>query len=149
MIEAGAGLVVGTVTADGVPRADRAWSATVVDPTERRVRFVMSADDPVSVGNLFPTASICLTGADVRTLRSVQLKGRVESIDPPSEDDLAITRVHTDAFLDAIHRTDGDELDVIRRFVSSDVVVVEMVVEEMFDQSPGPTAGDPLPDTHD
>ena len=49
ILETGAGLVVGTVSADGEPRADRAWAASVVDADSRRLRFVMSADDPAVV----------------------------------------------------------------------------------------------------
>ena len=71
ILETGAGLVVGTVSADGWPRADRAWAASVIDVDGRRLRLVMSADDPAVVDNL-QSGTVSLTGAEVSTYQSVQ-----------------------------------------------------------------------------
>lgn len=144
MIEAGAGLVVGTAGADGEPRATRAWAATVVDPDARRLRVVVSADDPVSVANLRPGAAVALNGADVRTFRSVQLKGRVVTVEPPTPDDFDAARVQSDRFLQMVHETDGNPLESLQRILPVEVVVVEIGIEEMYDQTPGPEAGGPL-----
>ena len=43
------------------------WAATVIDPEQRRIRFVMSADDPDVVEHL-ETGSIALTGAVIVSL---------------------------------------------------------------------------------
>ena len=75
IMETGAGLIVGTVSADGWPRADRAWAVSLVDAETRRVRFVMSADDAAVVDNL-QSGRVSLTGAEVSTYQSIQLKGR-------------------------------------------------------------------------
>jgi hypothetical protein len=144
MIDDGAGLVVGTVGHDGEPRATRAWSATIVDPDERRIRIVVGADDPVTVDNLGVGATMALNGADVRTFRSVQLKGRIVAVEAATADDLDIARVQSDRFLQAVHETDGNPLEQLRRILPVDVVAVEMTVDEMYDQTPGPEAGGPL-----
>lgn len=144
MIDAGAGLVVGTAGADGEPRATRAWAVTVVDDGTRRVRVVVSADDPVSVANLRTGAVVALNGADVRTFRSVQLKGRVMAVESPSADDLGTTRAQSDRFLQVVHETDGNPLELLRRILPVEVVVVELEIDEMYDQTPGPDAGGPL-----
>lgn len=144
MIGDGAGLVVGTVGDDGEPRATRAWSVTVVDPDERRVRVVVGADDEVTVANLRVGATLALNGADVRTLRSVQLKGRIVAIDTAGSNDLDSVRDQSARFLQAVHDTDGNPLEQLRRILPIEVVVVEMVVGEMYDQTPGPDAGEPL-----
>lgn len=140
MIDSGAGLVVGTVSDDGEPRADRGWAATVIDEHGRRVRFVMSADHPAVVRNL-ETGSVSLTGADVVTYQSIQLKGRPVVVEPPTADDIEMALVQTATFFDAVHRTDGNPREALWRMLPLQMVAVEMIVEETFDQTPGPAAG--------
>jgi hypothetical protein len=140
MVERGAGLVVGTVSSDGEPRADRAWAVSVVDAATCRIRFVMSADDPVVVEHL-ESGTVSLTGADVTTYRSVQLKGRPVVVEAPTVDDLALAAHQSGVFFEAVHRTDGNPVELLRRILPREMVAVEMVVDESFDQTPGPTAG--------
>ncbi|HSM65391.1 MAG TPA: hypothetical protein VK860_03705 [Ilumatobacteraceae bacterium] len=143
MLEAGAGLVVGTVSPDGVPRADRAWAASVVDAGARRIRFVMSADDAAVVENL-ESGMVSLTGADVRTYQSVQLKGRPVVVEAPTPADVELARLQSETFFEAVHLTDGNPLEGLRRMLPHQMVAVEMIVEETFDQTPGPAAGSAL-----
>ena len=140
MIDSGAGIVVGTVSEDGEPRADRGWAAAVVDEQSRRVRFVMSADDPAVVRNL-ETGLVSLTAAEVVTYQSIQLKGRPVVVEAPTADDIEMARAHTAAFFDAVHRTDGNPVEALWRMLPLQMVAVEMIVEETFDQTPGPSAG--------
>lgn len=140
MLETGAGLVVGTVSADGEPRADRAWAAMVVDADSGRVRFVMSADDQAVIDNL-QSATVSLTGAEVTTYQSVQLKGRPLVVEAPTAADVELARLQSETFFEAVHRTDGNPLESLRRMLPQRMVVVEMIVEESFDQTPGPSAG--------
>ena len=140
MIDSGAGLVVGTVSDDGEPRADRGWAVAVIDAQGRRVRFVMSADDPAVVRNL-ETGLVSLTGAEVVTYQSIQLKGRPVVVEPPTAGDIEMARVQTATFFDAVHRTDGNPIEALWRMLPLQMVAVEMVVEETFDQTPGPSAG--------
>src|SRR5687767_3900713 len=107
MVEPGTSLIVGTAGPDGEPRATRAWAATVVDADQRRVRIVMSGDDPVVVERL-PGGLVAVTGAHVRTLESHQMKGRVQIVEPPTDDDLATMAEHSLAFMEAVHETDGN-----------------------------------------
>jgi hypothetical protein len=139
-IEVGAGLVVGTVSPDGEPRATRAWAASVSDEEAQRLRVIVDADDPVSVANL-AGGSIAVTAAEVRTFRSVQLKGRVVAVEAATDEDLARMELHSLAFLGAVEEVDGNPLEHLRRILPLEVLAVEMVVEEQFDQSPGPRAG--------
>ena len=140
LVEAGCSLVVGTVGADGAPRATRAWAATVLDEAAGRLRVVVTADDAVALANL-GTGQIAVTGADVRTLRAVQLKGHVVVVEPATPGDLATLDEHTGRFFQAVHETDGNPVELLRRLLPHEVVAVELVVEEVYDQSPGPGAG--------
>lgn len=144
MLDAGAGLVVGTVASDGTPRADRAWAAWVVDADTCRIRFVMSADDPEVAANL-ESGAVSLTGADVRTYQSVQLKGRPVVVEAPNPADVELARLQSEAFFEAVHLTDGNPIEALRRMLPRQMLAVEMLVEETFDQTPGPSAGSALP----
>jgi len=143
ILETGAGLVVGTVSADGEPRADRAWAASVVDAESRRLRFVMSADDPAVFENL-QSGSVSLTGAEAITYQSVQLKGRPVVVETPTAADVELARLQSETFFEAVHRSDGNPVESLRRMLPHRMVAVEMVVDETFDQTPGPSAGTAL-----
>jgi hypothetical protein len=139
LIGPGTSLVVGTVDAGGAPRATRAWAASPVG--HDRVRVLVSADDPVVVDSLQHGGAIAVTGADVRSLRAVQLKGTLDLVEPPTAHDLAALEAHVELFFDEVHATDGNPIELLRRLLPHRVVAVELVVDEVFDQSPGPAAG--------
>ena len=144
-LELGSALIVATAAPDGEPRAARASSWSVVDPAARRVRLAVSADDPVMVATLHQHAErdvhLAVTGADVATLRSLQLKGRVVAVDDPDPADLDLSLRHQDLFVAKIEATDGHPRDVVWRFLPASLIMVEMLVEEAYDQTPGPEAG--------
>jgi hypothetical protein len=144
MVERGYSLIVGTVDDDGAPRATRAWGIKVVDEASLVVRFTMSADDPVAVGNL-DGRLVAVTGADVRTLRAVQLKGRVRRVGEPDDDDLLRMSAHSERFFAAVEDIDGTPERLLKRILPRAVVAVDFVAEELFDQSPGPGAGAAVP----
>ena len=143
ILQTGAGLVVGTVSAEGVPRAELAWAATVVDAEGRRIRFVMSADDPAVIDNL-QSGRVSLNAADVSTYQSVQLKGRPVVVEAPTASDVELARLQSEAFFAAVHLVDGNPMELLRRMLPHEMVAVEMIVEESFDQTPGPAAGTAL-----
>ena len=76
----------------------------------------MGADDQVSVDNL-ENGRFALTGADVRTLRSVQLKGRVVSTEPATAEDVQLVADHSSAFFRAVHETDGLPIALLERLL--------------------------------
>lgn len=143
MIEAGAGLIVGAVTPDGAPRGVRAWAAWVVDPVEQRVRVVFTGDDPDVAGSL-EGRKVAVTAANVRNLRSVQLKGRVVTVEDPTPADLEITERQVERFFTAVHEIDGNPMELLRSLLPVTQLALEMVVDEQYDQTPGPTAGSAL-----
>jgi hypothetical protein len=140
MIAAGSGLVVATVCPDGSPRVCRAWSAVTVDRAAGRFRVSVTADDPITVENL-SAGPVAVTAADVRTLRSLQMKGRAVTVDLPTEDDLAEAERQTDVFFRVVSATDGIPVELLRRITPHRVVMVEVQVDERYDQTPGPSAG--------
>jgi len=140
-LEGASALIVGTVDADGVPHANRAWSA-LVSEDRASLRLVLDGGDTVGLANLEATGRIAVTGASVRTLRSVQVKGRARGpARPPTALEHAMRERHTELFLTDVEQTDNVPRAVLDRFVPVDFVVVDVEVEELYDQSPGPEAG--------
>lgn len=144
MLATGCSLIVGTVSPGGEPRVDRAWGMLVTDPERCWLRALVAADDPVTVGNLTVGAQVAITGADVCTLQSAQVKGTVRSVERPTEDDLQVVAQWSERMAELILETDGTPLELVRRIKPLEVVAVEVAVVERFDQTPGPQAGNPL-----
>lgn len=140
-LHGGCALLVGTVDETGTPHAGRGHGLTVLSVEPVRVRLLVDADDHLTLANLRPGAPVAICTADVPTLRSLQLKGRVVTVQPGTAADTAKQQQYAHDFTDDIHRTDGDPLEVIRRWADRDVVACEVDVDEAFDQTPGPSAG--------
>jgi hypothetical protein len=140
-LQGGCGLLVGTVAPDGTPHATRAWAADIVDVTAGAVRLVVAGDDPTLLEHLSPGAQVAVTASDVRTLRSVQIKGTVTRVCPPTDDDRSRARSHTAAFFAVVNELDGNPPELLERLTPSDYAVCEFDAVEVFDQTPGPRAG--------
>ena len=140
-LERGGAMVVGTASADRVPHAQRAWGCSVVGPST--VRLLLDAADPVLRQHIDAGGLIAVTSADVRTLRSVQLKGRVTTVDDdPTSDDLGRCDEHNEELFTDIEQTDHFPRVLTERMVPPAYVVALVEVEELYDQTPGPGAGE-------
>jgi hypothetical protein len=143
LLEGGAALILGTVAPDGEPHASRAWGLQVTGGG-RRVRVLVGAEDGRTLGNVAGGGRVAITGADVRTLTSRQVKGRVEGTEPVTDADREISSRYCDVFFDAVTETDGTERALLERLRPDELVACEVLLDCAFDQSPGPGAGAPV-----
>ena len=143
LAERGCALVVGTVAPDGSPYASRGWGLTLTPATAGPVRLLLDAGDAVTLANLRREGDgrVAITGADVVTLRSFQLKGRVVAIEDADDADRAKVDRYCDDFFNDIEATDGTPRVLTERLRPAAYVAVTVEVEEAFDQTPGPGAG--------
>lgn len=140
-LEAGCALIIGTVEPGGKPRSGRGWGITLLDGDARRVRLLLDAEDDVTLANAEAGGAIAVTVADVLTLRSVQLKGRVIGVEPASADDETTLERYCDKLFTDIADTDGTPREVSERLVPLGVVACTVEVDDAYDQTPGPAAG--------
>jgi hypothetical protein len=140
-LEGGCALIVGTVTAEGEPLATRGWGLTVVDPVEGRVRLLLSSSEHEVIDHLRPGSRLAITGADVPTLRSVQVKGRLLAVGPAMADDRARAQRFCHDFYTDIVESDHTPLEVVERITPTDYVACDALIDEVYDQTPGPGAG--------
>jgi hypothetical protein len=140
-LEAGCALIVATVSSAGEPIATRGWGLDVVDAEAGRLRVILPAKDAPALANLEDSRRISITAADVPTLHSMQLKGRqVGSSEATDADHERVDR-YCDAFFAEIARSDGTPRSLTERLRPEEFVVYEIVVDEYYDQTPGPGAG--------
>jgi hypothetical protein len=146
-LEGGCALIVGTVAADGEPRANRGWGITVLsgsdadDVADVAIRLVLDAGDPVLRQNLETTGRIAVTAGNVQTLHSTQLKGRAVAIGAATDADRARATRYIETFADDVVAVDRTPRELIVRMAPSEFFAIEIAVSELYDQTPGPGAG--------
>jgi hypothetical protein len=141
-LESGCALIFGTVGTDGEPHVNRGWGFTVA--ANNRHRLLVAADDTVARANLDENGRIAITATSVRTLHSMQLKGRVVAFEDATADDHARAARYCDAFADDIFEIDGTPRKYVQRVVPHSYVALTVEIDECFDQTPGPKAGTPM-----
>jgi hypothetical protein len=137
------GVAVGVATRDGDLRPEfaRGWGPEVSSdgrslrlcvsaPAGSRMRANLEANGAVAVGFSPPTIA-----------RAVQVKGVASRVSEPDLDDLERVERHVSAFVAEAERV-GAPAELSRRmFVGAGLVTVGFLIDEVFDQTPGPTAG--------
>jgi hypothetical protein len=140
LLESGCATFVGTVDADGIPAAAHAMGIQVLDGGAR-LRVVLNAEETEVLDNLGSTGVVALGATDVSTLRSVQVKGRAELVEPVNSADRIRKDAYISEFFRLVHETDGAEIELLHRLVPREFLALVMTVDELFDQTPGPQAG--------
>ena len=147
-LESGCSIIVGIVGDDGEPHARRGWGIDVLDAGAGRIRLLLEANGggPRGPGleGWAGAPRIAITGADIHTLYSVQCKGAVVRAEALTDDDRARHEAFCAAMFEHIHEVDGFPLEMIVRMRPNDLVALEVEVDELFDQTPGPRAGTPI-----
>jgi len=134
-LHGGCALIVCTFYAEGEPYASRAWGLTVMCAEDAvRVRLLVTPD-------VVAEGRIAITATDVPTLHSLQLKGRIAHVEPMTETDLAKFEQYTEDFYGDIERTDHIPRDLLERVRPREFLACTIVVDELYNQTPGPRAG--------
>jgi hypothetical protein len=139
LLESPCALIVGTVDATGLPDATRGWGLVVDDGGS--IRLLLSSNAVTTHENLGTTGVIALTATHFSTLVSVQVKGRMVTLEPETPDD----RIRFDRFAAGcvrdLHELDGTPEEAIWRLLPPGIVACVFTVDEVYDQTPGPAAG--------
>jgi hypothetical protein len=65
-------------------------------------------------------------------------------MDEPTPADLELAEFQTERFFVAVSQTDGNPMEMLVLMLPSTRIALEMIVDEQYDQTPGPTAGTAL-----
>lgn len=138
-LESPCSLLVGSVSANGLPEATRGWGVEVLGPD--RVRVLLTANAARTLANIADGGAMALTTTHFMTLVSWQLKGRATTVEPAT----AADRIRFDTFcagcVQIIAEIEGTPAEIVSRMVPPGIVACELVVDQIFDQTPGPEAG--------
>jgi hypothetical protein len=139
-----AALVVGSVGVDGRPYAARGWGLTLVDPVTGASRLLLDERDRQRMVHLAGGGAISVTGSDVVTLRSCQVKGYVEGFEEVTAADEIHAAHYCDGYFGDIEAADHFPRRLLERHRPDGLFACRFVVEDVFDQTPGPHAGAPI-----
>lgn len=115
-----------------------------IDPERRTLRvLVPHATAARTVENLRAHPRAALSASHPPDHRSLQLKGHVVGITDADEDDRAAALRYQGAAIPLLE-TVGVPRSLQRRVVWWPAWAIEIAVTDIFDQTPGPGAGDPL-----
>ena len=140
LIESDPAISIGTRNAELVAHAVRAWGARVSADRRSVELFIDRPNAGRCVADLQDNGRIAACFVHIQTFRALQLKGRCVEIGDPAAVDWSWIERHRAAFTDAAASI-GFLPMMIRNLWSTQVVKLRFVVEEYFDQTPGPNAG--------
>jgi hypothetical protein len=108
------------------------------------LRALISSDAHQTFQHVREGSLLCMTFADVLSLRSIQVKGRcVGDPELPSPADLALMERY-EAVLFPKGLLNGTPLALAQAIRPRSVFAVSILLEEAYEQTPGPAAGTTL-----
>ena len=131
---------VGTRNSALEPHAIRAWGPRVSADGRSGEIFIDRPNSQRCIDDLQDNGRIAACFVKVQTFRALQLKGRCVEIGDPASEDWAWIERHRSAFTNATASL-GFLPQLTRNLWSTQVVRLRFVVEELYDQTPGPNAG--------
>lgn len=141
--EGGTSIMVGTVDADGVPTCCRGFAINTKDHFETITVFVPAATAQETIANVATTRRMAVSVTVPGTHKSIQIKGVTRGVKlAPPEDEAYVTQRHHE-FADVLNIL-GMPRKVTHRMAYWPAFAIDVTVEEVFDQTPGPRAGAPL-----
>jgi hypothetical protein len=137
------GVAVGVATRDDELRPEfaRGWGPEVSADRESLTLCVSAPVGSRMRANLESNGALAVGFSPPTIARAVQVKGVALHVDEPEAADLERVERHVSSFVAEAERV-GAPAELSRRmFVGAGLVTVRFAVDELFDQTPGPTAG--------
>ena len=137
------GVAVGVATRDDDLRPEfaRGWGPEV-SPDGRSLRLCVTAPEGSRMrANLRQNGALAVGFSPPTIARAVQVKGVVAAIHDPEAADLERVERHVHSFVEEAGRVGAPPELSRRMFVGTGLVTVVFSIDEVFDQTPGPTAG--------
>lgn len=143
-VEEGRSIFVGTVDADGEPACCRAVALTGNADLSRITVYLPVDTAQQTIANVATTRRLAVTASQPLDHSTVQFKGWSQSVRLAREEEAELISRRMDQFAEILTAV-GVPRAVTGRVTRWPAFAIEMSVEEVFDQTPGPQAGSPLP----
>jgi hypothetical protein len=139
-LDAGMSLLVATVNAENVPSCCRAIALASADDLATVTVYLPLATSHETVQNIATTRRLAIAATYPPDHFSIQLKGTAGDARLARDDEAPFVRSRLAAFADVL-----DTIGIPRRVTANaacwPAFAVDMRVEQVFDQTPGPNAG--------
>lgn len=139
-VEPGVSVIVGSVDADGNPSCCRAVGLKSGDDLATVTVFVPVATSRDTIANVAATQRLAVVTTHPISHCATQLKGVVQRTRPARDDEEAFVVAHLGGFWSVLNAI-GYPPRVTRSVAYWPAFALEMRVEEIYEQSPGPKAG--------
>ncbi len=135
--------MVGTVDAEGLPTCCRGIAIQTADDFDTVTVYVPAATGQETVANLATTRRIAVSCNEPLSHDSIQLKGLTRSVKlaPATERDFVVGRL--EEFAGTLEQI-GLPRCVTRAVAHWPAFAIDFSVEQVFDQTPGPRAGEEM-----
>lgn len=142
-LHSGLSALIGTCDPSLRPACCRAVGVVIHEGGTTMTVFVPDATAERTIANLRHSGHLALTMCRPENHRSVQLKGRVTSLRMALPTERATVERYIDAFADSVDAV-GMPRSRAHQLSSWPAWAIELTVEQLFTQTPGPRAGMPL-----
>jgi pyridoxine/pyridoxamine 5'-phosphate oxidase len=139
-LQPGRSILVGTVDPTGWPAACRGVSLVVDEDRQGVTVYVPVATGAQTVANLASNNRIAVVASEPASHSTVQLKGRIRAVRVARGDEEDRVRLFVERFADSLDEV-GLPRGVTRTMTCWPAFAIEVAVEAVFDQTPGPRAG--------
>jgi hypothetical protein len=133
-------ILVGTVDARGNPSCCRAIALTSSDDLATLTTYLPVATSQATIANIAVNGRLAIVASHPIDHSSIQLKGTTSGARLAREDESRLVKARLEAFADILD-TIGLPRRVVRSVAHWPAFAVEMRVDSVFEQTPGPKAG--------
>jgi len=142
-VTGGVSVLVGTVDAEGMPASCRAIGVASRDGFESVTVYVPAATAQETVANVATTRRVAISCSHPLSHETIQIKGvtRGVRLAPPDEEPFVRERL---AQLAGILSEIGLPQSVAASMSCWPAFAIEVSIEQLFDQTPGPNAGNEI-----
>lgn len=139
-VQGGISVVVGSVDANGVPTCCRGVAIITPDDFDSVTVYLPVATSQETLANVATTRRIAILCTDPLDHTSIQMKGLSRGVRVANDTELPLVKERLEQWADAL-----DMIGVPRRLTRAaahwPAFAIDVSVEEVFDQTPGPKAG--------
>jgi hypothetical protein len=142
--EGGISILVGTVDAEGMPACVRGVAlAPKADDFSVVTLYIPVDTGHETVANIATTRRIAINCTAPVEHASVQLKGTTRGVRLARESEAELVRTRVEEWAAILERI-GTPRRITRGMTHWPAFAIDVAVEEIYDQTPGPKAGNPL-----
>lgn len=140
----GVSVIVGSVDADGIPTCCRGIALSMRDDFQLVTVYIPAATGQETVANLATTRRVAVSCTHPLSHDSIQIKGLTRGVRLAPAADEEFVRERLAQFGDVLEEI-GLPRHVSRSMAHWPAFAIDVSIEQVFDQTPGPKAGVAIP----